>query len=271
MPILADELSVWDIAFRWAGYDPSCLWLRLPLEVKDYSRLLMNAILSGEIVCGTMTLAKRPPDSKADPRFYIRTYIDEVYACIHGVGFDRKLLKWATVDRMDFHEWCGRRGIPLPEFWFPPSWNLEFEMPEFGTYALRARHIEPTTEGEVYISYEHPDTIDTEENRHADDVTPSDQNDSTPSEQHANQSRNEPDLRQSQRIKLVCQQIATVIWKDDPTRTIASVARDELIQKYGGGAYYEHETVREWVKVIAPLEVRQKRGRPRKENGDQEE
>ena len=134
MPLIADELTVWDISFRWAGYDPTKIWFRLPLTVKDNSRLLMQAILHGEIICETMTLAKLPPDSKADFRFYIRTYIDDVYACIHGKRFNRKLLKWAVLDRMDFHEWCKRRSIPLPEFWFPSGWKLDFEMPELGTY-----------------------------------------------------------------------------------------------------------------------------------------
>lgn len=102
MLLIADELTVWDISFRWAGYDPSQFWFRLPLAVKDNSRLLMQAILSGEIICGTMTLAKLPPSSKANPKYYLRTYIDDIYACIHGVRYDRKLLKWASISRMGF-------------------------------------------------------------------------------------------------------------------------------------------------------------------------
>lgn len=70
MPLITEELSVWDIGLRWAGHDPDHLWLRLPLTAKDNFRLLMEAILSGEIICNTLTLAKLPPDSKADPRFY---------------------------------------------------------------------------------------------------------------------------------------------------------------------------------------------------------
>ena len=76
MPLIADELTVWDISFRWADYDPTKFWFRLPLAVKDNSRLLMTAILHGEIICETMTLAKLPSSSKADPRYYLRTYID---------------------------------------------------------------------------------------------------------------------------------------------------------------------------------------------------
>ena len=46
------------------------------------------------------------------------------------------------------------------------------------------------------------------------------------------------------------------------------VVRDELIQKFGGGSFYVDETVREWVKVIAPLKVRNRRGAPRKNRGE---
>jgi hypothetical protein len=40
-----------------------------------------------------------------------------------------------------------------------------------------------------------------------------------------------------------------------------------LIQKYGGANFYQEETVREWLKQVAPREVKNRRGRPRK-NGD---
>lgn len=250
MPLITEELSVWDIGLRWAGHDPDCLWLRLPLAAKDNFRLLMEAILSGEIICNTLTLAKLPPDSKADPRFYIRTYIDEVYDCIHGQRYNRKLLKWATLDRKDFHEWCERRGITPPEFWFSPGWKLDYDVEQFGHPGLWVRHVEPEHEGDLaHFAYERDDA-------------------------HAGLDQDVQDaettgaaLRVSQRLKLVCQQIATVIWKEDKTRTIASVVRDELIQKYGGAAPYNDDTVREWIKEVAPLEVRNKRGRPRK-NGD---
>lgn len=290
MPLLVDDLSVWDISFRWAGYDPGRLWLRLPLPVKDNFRLLMGAILEGEILCGTLTLAKLPHESKADPSYYIRTYIDEVYHCINGVKYDRKLLRWATLGRMDFFEWCEIRVIPAPEFWFPPGWKLEFEMPEFGTHALWATHVEPSSDGELFhISYEnHPsfrnkETMDDEGGIYSQpyvDAQPSQpvhENAEIPTEvisdgppiHPAEHAETEQSLRHNQRIKIVCQQIASVIWKEDKTRSYPSVVKDELIQKYGGAAPYEDDTVREWLKHVAPPEVKNRRGRPRK-NGSKE-
>ncbi len=35
MPLLNDDLSVWEIGFRWAGYDPDRWWWRIPLPVPD--------------------------------------------------------------------------------------------------------------------------------------------------------------------------------------------------------------------------------------------
>ncbi len=263
MPLIADELTVWDISFRWAGYDPTKFWFRLPLAVKDNSRLLMHAILHGEVVCETITLAKLPPDSKADPKYYIRTYTDEIYACIHGVRYNRKLLRWSAINRMDFNEWCERRGIPPPEFWFPPGWKLDFEMPEFGTVAMWATHIEPKNEGDYAIRYDHPDFVRYRENRDEQRNSP----DSKTQREETNQS--EPPesgkiLRINQQIRIACQQIAREIWKKEPHRTIASVVVDELIQEYGGAAPYNEDTVREWIKEVAPLEVSKRRGRPRK-------
>ncbi|KKK67624.1 hypothetical protein LCGC14_2952210 [marine sediment metagenome] len=129
MALITDELSVWDISHRWISYDPEGFRFRYPLGVKDNFKLLFEAILHGELFCQTLILAKRPDDSKADPKYYIRTHIDEIYDCIHGSAFNKKLLKWALISRNDFKEWCEHRSIPLPEFWFPPGWKYEFEQP----------------------------------------------------------------------------------------------------------------------------------------------
>jgi hypothetical protein len=246
MPLLTETLTLWTIGFRWAGLDPDKLWLRIPLPAKDNFSLLMNAILRGEILCETLTLAKRPSDSKADPKYYIRTYMDEVYACIYGQSYDRNLLRWAQIDRHEFKIWCEAMSIPLPEFWFPPGWKLKFDTPEGGTMALWAEHVEPEEEGDVEISYEsYPGQINTK-------PPPLPQSDKL-------------SLRENQVARLCCQRIASQLWKDDKTRTIASVVQDKLIQKYGGGAHYENDTVRKWIREVAPPEVKNHRGRPKKQ------
>lgn len=71
-------------------------------------------------------------------------------------------------------------------------------------------------------------------------------------------------MRPNQEARIACRQIAKAIWKDEPDRRIDSVVRDELIQKYGGGGFFNDDTVRDWVKVVAPPQVRNRRGRPKK-------
>lgn len=251
------ELSVFDIGFRWAGHDPAQYWVRVPLLVRDNFRVLMNAILSGEIICPTLCLDKLPADSKADPRYYVRTHIDDVYACIHGTKFNRKLLKWATLERSSFLEWCSCRGIAPPEFWFPPGWKYGYESPDGVLPGFVVRHNEPTDENTfASFTYEWPEQ---ESEAEADESIAATEDASSPS------------LRQNQAAKIACQQIAAAIWQKEPSRRIAEVIRDELIQEYGGAKYFNDDTVREWIKVVAPTEVRARRGRPRKKMGDEGE
>jgi hypothetical protein len=247
MALITNSLSVWDISFRWAGFDPDRIFFRLPLLVKDNFRVLMEAILSGEILCETLTLAKRPSKSKADPNYYIRTHIDDVYACMWGKKYNRKLLKWAVIERYSFKEWCERRGIPLPEFWFPPGWEDDFKRPEAGTLAILASHQEPEQEGGFSIRYKHP--LSEDDNSEA--ITEPLLDD-------------RPSLRQNQLRRIACQQIALEIWGNDISRTIPSIVEDEVIQNYGGGRYYNKDTVKGWIKVVAPPEVKSRRGRPPK-------
>ncbi len=254
MALLTDSLSVWKIGFRWADLDPDRLWLRLPLHVRDNFSLVMEAILSGEILCETLTLAKRPHDSKADPKYYIRTYIDDVYSCIYGQSYNRKLLKWATIERIEFMNWCEARSIPLPEFWFPPGWKLNFEPPEDGTLAMWAEHVEPDDDEIVHISYrDYPGIANNKEQSIASTLTDT-----------------QKELRINQKIHITCCQIALEIWREEPTRPVISVVQDEKIQKYGGASHYEKDTVRRWLNEIAPPEVKSRRGRPPK-NKDQGE
>lgn len=255
MALDSDELSIWDIGFRWAGYDPGSYWhrIRLPLPVRDNFSVLMKAILSGEVICSRLSLAKRPFDSKADPKHYIRTYLDSVYKCIHGQRYDRDLLKWGVIDRMSFLDWCHCRGIQPPEFWFPHGWKLRYEHPHDFLPGYAVRHQEPTDDQTICsFSYEWPDWI-TEDDENSSEL----------------QASTEPSLRENQLRRLFCRQIAGVLWKQDPNRRIADVIRDKAVQEFGGAKFYNEDTIRDWVKDLAPDDVRARRGRPPKKNGGQ--
>lgn len=235
MALLSTELSLWETAFRWAGRDPDRFWLLLPLAVRDNFRTLMDAILQGHLGCESLLLEKYHGDDREEASLHIRYWLDDVYACIWGKKFNRKLLRHASIDRQAFLEWCERRGVPLPEFWFPEGWNIEYKWPDE----------EVGAENRLSV----PDSSSSLQTEKSDSSG----------------------LKPSQKARIASQQIASVIWRDEPTRTIASVCKDELLLKYGGGDHYEEDTVRNWVKAAAPPEVSQKRGRPPNKNPAEDE
>ncbi len=246
MPVISESLSVWDIAHRWAGYDPSVFRLKLPMLVKDYARILFNEILEGHLFCGTLIQAKRPSVSNADASYYIRSHLDDVYMCVWGKRYKKKLLKWATISRYDFEEWCGRYSVPLPEFWFPTGWNRDFDWPELGPRALWAYHIEPDEPGGVAYGFDllSADNEDAEEKP------------ATGEDIH--------NLRHNQLTKLIVHQMAPLFWKEFPERTISDMARDEILLKYSGAANYGESAIIKWLSEVAPPNIKGKRGRPKK-------
>ena len=186
MPILSDELSVWEISFRWAGYDPDRIWIRFPLPVRDNLRMLMDSILNGHLDCYTLISRKWNPktDDEGTQQFFIRYHLNAVENCAWGRRYDRKVLKWAHIERWAMQQWCERRGVPLPEFWFPPGWKLEYEWPD----------------------------DDPAEDQAASAVS---------SESTTQESTDERKKRidKRHRIQMACQQIAIAIWSVEPKLT----------------------------------------------------
>lgn len=233
MPLSSDELSVWEIAFRWAGCDPDNIWLRFPLPVRDNFRMLIDAILNGHLDSYTLNSRKWNPntDDEGTQQFFIHYHLDAVEDCAWGRSFDRKLLKWARIERWAMQQWCERRGVPLPEFWFPPGWKLEYEWPD--------------------------------DDPAKDQAAPSKTGDSA-SEESADERKQRIDKRH--RIHMACQQIALAIWSKEPNLTIKEVAYRKEVQELGGGSEYEPETLHEWISAVDTRDPSKKRGRKRKNN-----
>lgn len=232
MAILTDSLVVWEIAFRWSGRNPRSTWLRIPLDVQDHFRNLMDAILSAELLCESIELEKREfePDEKT---FSIYFWLDDIHDCIYGRHFNRKLLRHASIDRYDFKLWCERRNIPLPEFWFPPGWNLEYELPEDelrpGDYYIRK---DWTREDWEALKERQSGLKAAALNEIQEAEQPLDQGHASPPLDEYNppitkskQGDSAEKLRPNQEAAIACRQIAKAIWKDDPSRTIASSSR----------------------------------------------
>jgi|GEM_PF-997377 len=275
MPLLVDDLSVWDISFRLAGHDPRKRWFRIPLEVEDHCRNLMDAILKGELDCVTISLEKRDfePDEKGFSAYH---WLDDIYGCIQGQYYNRKLLRWAQVERFGFKLWCERMNVPLPEFWFPPGWNLEYELPEGHIHPGHYYYRRDWTTEDWKAWQQEQDALKAGKADGASQAAPNESELDQPTETTSpSASASSMDdainkMRPNQEVRIACQQIAKVIWQNEPDRTITSVVKDDLIQKYGGGSHYVEETVREWVKVVAPAHVRNRRGAPRKNRGEDE-
>lgn len=286
--VLHDELSVWDIGFRWAGLDPDGLWLRYPLAVKDNFRLLMSAILDAEIICPTLCLDKRPPDSNADANYYIRTHLDDVEACIFGHRYSRKLLKWATLQRMDFREWCSRRDIPFPEFWFPAGWKLEFDCPEYGPPGMHMHHAEPENENTL-VNFTFSFPRDENPESELDDLDKCDEDNDeemlagtgehsgpnspgpkSPDESLGQDASDTPKLRQDQRAKIACQVVALNIWESAPNTRIVAMKKHPAILNFAGARDYNVKVVHRWLSEVAPPHLKNP-GRPRKKNSTDDE
>lgn len=287
MSLIHTELSAWEIAFRWAGYDPARIWFRIPLEVRDHFRNLLQAILAEELECSTLNPEKWHPDCGSDPEFFIRHYIDEVYECIHGVRFNRKLLRWAMLDRHDLKKWCNRRGIPPPAFWFPAGskefvQELIYREKENRSESVRMfkerrsalfayqdlKKDDPTRErkwSEIEAMDVELDRLDLEYQRLGEQGFVEEK----PSEGVVVQQETESvdqKLRGNQEARIAVQVIARQLWKESPVMRIAEIVVHDSVQRLCGANHYSSEVVRRWVKQVAPPEVSAKRGRPRKNN-----
>ena len=130
MPLVVDQLQIWTIGFKWAGLDPVGLWPRIPDTARDNFSTLLEAILSEHLDCSTLSSEKYSGDDRQYASMHIRYWLDDIYSAVHGQHFSRKLLKHAVVERAAFKDWCERRSVPLPEFWFPVGWT-DYQWPEY--------------------------------------------------------------------------------------------------------------------------------------------
>ncbi len=218
-------LSLWELAHRMAGENPYRTRLfGLPPAVKDTVRLLMNEILEGHLE-STLIMEKRHPDSDEPEEFFIRSHIDDIYRCIAGKHFPRKLLNFVGIDRWAFAQWCQHTKHPLPDFWF----GVEYRWPE-------DRH--EMEDGEETSS---DAVIDAAPIEGPDKLAP------------------------VQRTKVTCQNIAAYLWKESPDMTIADMVKRDEVQRLGGGGHYSEKTLRKWLSQVAPPSVKGRRGRPPKQ------
>ena len=260
MSLVVDQLSILEIAWRWSARSSSIFPVVMPVRVCDFSRTLLHAILHGELNCLTLNLDKYHGDDPDEAKFHIRYHTDEIYRALGGGRISRKLLRHAIIERREFFDWCTRRTIPLPEFWFPPGWAIDYPWDE--VHAERDR----LTQARRTYSEQRKQL--------------NDRDDLTTDQLFAELERisyefelatgEKPDeamakLTEPQRAKIATQVVALQVWKDLPTTNITDMARNELVRKYGGSATYSHDTLMDWLREVAPDGIKGKRGRPPKD------
>lgn len=251
MPLLNDHLTVWEIGFRWARLDPDRLWLRIPLLVRDNFRNLMDAILQGHLYCDTLALEKWSESSGDDPKSYIRHWLDDIYACIQGHHCKRELLKWAWIDRWAMQLWCERRGIPLPEFWFPAGWRLEYKWPQ------EPEHEEPPEDKPTSVV----DENDEEPVQVAEPAAPQAPPAETPSpSQKEGEIAGKRALDWRQRGRIACQEVAKRYWAKHPEALLKTVAASPEVQDIAPGSDFDLVVVERWMSEIDRRDPATKRG-----------
>lgn len=78
-------------------------------------------------------------------------------------------------------------------------------------------------------------------------------------------SKTVPQMRPDQQDRRTCQEIAQKLWTEFPDMTIADMTKHPQILVEGNGkAYKGKNTLRNWLKEVAPDSVRKRRGRPKK-------
>lgn len=241
MPLVVDQLRLWTIGFKWAGLDPTRVWLQIPEPVKDNFSTLLEAILNMHLDCMVLNMDKYHGEDHEEAMTHIRYWTEDIYAAINGRNYSRKLLKFALIERGAFRDWCERCTIPLPEFWFPTGWT-DYRWPED----------DPTVPLASSSNSGPPVQIEPIPNFHDTKVS-------------------ESKMRDDARFRIASQVIAEAIWKQQPETTIAGMVQHDLVQNYGGAKHYGEESVRRWIKLVAPPEVSAKRGRPKKQNPTEDE
>ena len=229
MALLSNSLSVWEIAFRWEGLDPESLWWRwhLPMTVRDWCRTMIHEIHHAHLECSSMDNRKwQPEDGEELRKFFIRYWLRQVEECSNGQSFDRQMLKWAHIERDAMQEWCERRGVPLPQFWFPPGWKLEYEWPDYEDDDRDPAEAEAaeSAKGERRIHEDHRAKM------------------------------------ACQQIALY------FWGREATPSSIKVMAQRPEIKEFGGGSSYELETVAGWLGEVDPRDPSKKRGRKRRDN-----
>lgn len=272
-----DHVSIWELAHRWHGYDPSTSNPQeIPLEVQDTLRLITKAQYYHRIGISTSTgielkndrtLVRREDYSFQDHGKNLSEYDqDEIYTnhaishskrhnelvqelthCFLDRSFDRSHLESIHITKPWALLFCLENTLPLPDFWISKD-----EVPELKkswTFKLLDIETDDLSAAETSDIDQKIDSIE-EPTRMAQENIDSFWN----------------SLENKQRVRLLCREAAKALWSKDPSLTIADISKHEFLLQLGAKHYSGRDTVRNWIRNLDPRSDADKRGRPAKLN-----
>lgn len=252
MALTDDEISLWELAHRLNGLDPSRRhWFGMPLALKDTFRLLLTEILNMRLNSGLIMDKREYDDDPSDPEHYIRYHLDAIYACMAGQRYPVNLFKFVPIDRYDFWRWCKHSGYPIPDFWFGLNWTYPDDLDQADNDK------KPVSDTEHPAQSSATDQIAGE---------PQGDDEIAPEDKAFVASLVKGDFRhRNQKIdKWICQAVARTLWDEQPGMTIEDITKHKAIQIYGNGrAWSGKDTLRNWVKVVDTRSPEDKTGRPK--------
>jgi len=143
MYLTNDNLSIWELAHRMAGSEPSKrYWFGLPSSVKDNLRLLVNEIHHAHL-SSSLIMEKWRPDSDMPEQYFIRHHLNHVEDCVAGQRFNRTFLEFVWIDRWEFWRWCQQSDFNPPAFWF----EVDYAWPELDDDVEHEDEPEPEPDG----------------------------------------------------------------------------------------------------------------------------
>ncbi|AZT83934.1 hypothetical protein EHN06_10495 [Marinobacter sp. NP-4(2019)] len=254
-----DHLSIWEIAHRWHDVDPNTSDPQaLPLPVQDLLRVITNMQIRHFLPVlkksgvqlkdeqnfisfeAFMSQAEKPEDLENEDLWLTElredyfeqqdrwcskhnAVVDGLDKCFRGRVFDKEKLESIHLDRGAIRDFCREKELDLPAFWFTKS------------------------EREQFNSEDGSDTVELP---------------GTGKIKQDEADRFWSRLINAQQHRLLCREIAKVLWANDPEMSQVAVIDHQAIREYGGGRFYsDPNTVRNWIKDLDPRPEDKRQGR----------
>ena len=113
-----DYLSIWEIAHRWAGFDPEATdQENLPEQVRYLIHKLIEGYLSNDLKLRRPNGYRVPREDQYFLIWNINTWLNQLWKCLNENVFDKKKLSNYFVRRSELLNMCEKEAVEPPDFW----------------------------------------------------------------------------------------------------------------------------------------------------------